>query len=85
MLAGQKSFDKSGNWLPDETPDAFRELRVEISATKVTGKQKLYETADSPAVGVVRELLPARYDVKSEHTLTIEAGHREERFDLKSN
>ncbi len=30
VLAGQKSFDKSGNWLPDETLDAFRELRVGI-------------------------------------------------------
>ena len=24
VLAGQKSFDKTGNWLPDETLDDFR-------------------------------------------------------------
>ncbi len=26
VLAGQKAFDATGNWLPDETLDAFREL-----------------------------------------------------------
>jgi isocitrate dehydrogenase len=36
VLAGQKSFDKSGNWLPDETLDAFRELRVGIKGPLTT-------------------------------------------------
>ena len=26
VLAGQKAFDATGDWLPDETVDAFREL-----------------------------------------------------------
>jgi isocitrate dehydrogenase len=30
VLAGQASFDKTGNWLPDETLDAFRQLHVGI-------------------------------------------------------
>src|SRR6187431_3314210 len=36
VLAGQKSFDKSGNWLPDETLDAFREYRVGIKGPLTT-------------------------------------------------
>ena len=36
VLAGQKSFDKSGNWLPDDTLDAFREFRVGIKGPLTT-------------------------------------------------
>jgi isocitrate dehydrogenase len=36
VLAGQKSFDKSGSWLPDETLDAFRELLVGIKGPLTT-------------------------------------------------
>jgi isocitrate dehydrogenase len=36
VLAGQKSFDKSGNWLPDETLADFRELRVGIKGPLTT-------------------------------------------------
>src|SRR6201999_984836 len=36
VLAGQKSFDKLGNWLPDDTLDAFRELRVGIKGPLTT-------------------------------------------------
>ena len=36
MLAGQASFEKTGNWLPDETLDAFREFRVGIKGPLTT-------------------------------------------------
>src|SRR5437588_4524185 len=36
VLAGQRSFDKTGNWLPDDTLDAFRELRVGIKGPLTT-------------------------------------------------
>jgi isocitrate dehydrogenase len=36
VFAGQKSFDKTGNWLPDETLDAFREFRVGIKGPLTT-------------------------------------------------
>lgn len=36
VFAGQKSFDASGDWLPDETLDAFRELRVGIKGPLTT-------------------------------------------------
>ncbi len=36
VLAGQKSFDNDGSWLPDETLDAFRELLVGIKGPLTT-------------------------------------------------
>jgi isocitrate dehydrogenase len=36
VLAGQKAFDKTGNWLPDETLDAFRKYLVGIKGPLTT-------------------------------------------------
>jgi isocitrate dehydrogenase len=36
VLAGQKSFDKLGSWLPDETVEAFREFLVGIKGPLTT-------------------------------------------------
>jgi isocitrate dehydrogenase len=36
VLAGQKAFDRTGNWLPDETVDAFRGYRVGIKGPLTT-------------------------------------------------
>jgi isocitrate dehydrogenase len=36
VLAGQKSFDQLGTWLPDETVDAFREYLVGIKGPLTT-------------------------------------------------
>jgi isocitrate dehydrogenase len=36
VLAGQKSFDKVNNWLPDETVEAFREFLVGIKGPLTT-------------------------------------------------
>ena len=36
VLAGEKSFKKTGNWLPDETLDAFREYLVGIKGPLTT-------------------------------------------------
>jgi hypothetical protein len=60
------------------------EKRVEIRAPKVTGKQKMYDTPDSPTVDTVVELLPAKYNVNSELTMTVAGGEQEKNFDLKS-
>src|SRR5438552_477046 len=35
-LAGQKAFDRTGNWLPDETLEAFRTYRVGIKGPLTT-------------------------------------------------
>jgi isocitrate dehydrogenase len=36
MLAGQKAFDSTGSWLPDETVDAFREYLIGIKGPLTT-------------------------------------------------
>lgn len=36
VLAGEKSFNKTGNWLPDETLDAFRDYLVGIKGPLTT-------------------------------------------------
>jgi hypothetical protein len=58
--------------------------RVEISASRVVGKRKMYDTPDSPVADEVKERLPARYNVKSELTMTVEKGNQEKRFELTS-
>src|SRR4249920_3226966 len=36
VLAGEKAFNKTGNWLPDETLDAFRKYLVGIKGPLTT-------------------------------------------------
>src|SRR5438552_5623033 len=36
VLAGQKAFDRTGNWLPDDTLEAFRTYRVGIKGPLTT-------------------------------------------------
>jgi hypothetical protein len=58
--------------------------KISISAPKVTGQRRVYETPDSPKVDVVEELVPARYNARSELTWTITAEAQQKDFDLKS-
>jgi hypothetical protein len=60
------------------------ERRVEISAPKVVGKQKMYDMPNAPFVDEVAELIPERYNVRSELAMTVEAGSQEKQFTLKS-
>src|SRR5437763_2737138 len=50
------------------------EKRVQVSAPKVTGRIKMYDTPDSPVVEQTAELLPDRYNVRTELTWTLTAG-----------
>jgi hypothetical protein len=60
------------------------EKRVEISAPKVVGKRKMYDTPQSPWVDEVAELIPARYNVKSILTAGVKKGPNNLNFDLNS-
>jgi hypothetical protein len=60
------------------------ETNIRINAAKITGKRKAYETPDSPTVDVVEELLPARYNARTELKMTVTGGAQEKSFDLKS-
>lgn len=59
-------------------------MKVEITAPKVVGKRKAYDTPDSPMVDVVKELLPAKYNVNSELTVDVERNKERYDFPLKS-
>ena len=64
VLAGQKSFDKTGNWLPDETLDAFREFRVGIKGpltTPVGGGIRSLNVALRQILDLYVCLRPVRY------------------------
>ncbi len=59
--------------------------RIEFSAPKVIGKRKMYETADSPEVDVVTELLPERYNVQSELQMDVQPGTTQHKNELVSD
>jgi hypothetical protein len=60
-------------------------MRVEFSAPKATGRRtKMYNTPDSPMVAEVAELIPDRFNVKSELRITVKKGSQDESFALKS-
>jgi isocitrate dehydrogenase len=64
VLAGQKSFDKLGNWLPDDTLDAFRGLRVGIKGpltTPVGGGIRSLNVALRQILDLFVCLRPVRY------------------------
>jgi hypothetical protein len=60
------------------------EKKVQISAPKAGRKIKMYDTPDSPVVEETTELLPARYNVNTELTMTVAKGQQEKNFPLKS-
>jgi isocitrate dehydrogenase len=64
VLAGQKSFDQSGNWLPDDTLAAFREYRVGIKGpltTPVGGGIRSLNVALRQLLDLFVCLRPVRY------------------------
>jgi hypothetical protein len=60
------------------------EKRVSISAPKVVGQRKVYETPDSPTVDITQELIPARYNAQTELTFTAAPGSHSKDFDLSA-
>ncbi|MGD9635983.1 MAG: isocitrate dehydrogenase (NADP(+)) [Pirellulales bacterium] len=64
VLAGQKSFDKTGSWLPDETLDDFRKLLVGIKGpltTPVGGGIRSLNVALRQLLDLYVCLRPVRY------------------------
>ncbi len=64
VYAGQKSFDQSGNWLPDETLAAFRDLHVGIKGpltTPVGGGIRSLNVALRQLLDLFVCLRPVRY------------------------
>jgi len=60
------------------------EKKVEISAPKVVGKLKMYDTPDSPVVDQVKDIIPPQYNVRTTLTMTVQKGTQERRFEVTS-
>jgi hypothetical protein len=61
------------------------EMKVSVYATEVIGKQKMYDTPDSPWEDKVRNLIPEKYNTQSELKASVKAGPNEANFDLTGN
>lgn len=59
-------------------------VKVEITAPKVVGKRKAYDTPDSPTIDVTKEMLPEKYNTRTELKSELVPGENELKFDLKS-
>jgi hypothetical protein len=59
-------------------------VTVQVSATKVTGKRRMYETPDSPMVDVYEERIPKKYNTSSELKTEIKSGSNTLNWELKS-
>jgi hypothetical protein len=59
-------------------------MKVTITAPKVTGKKKLYNTPNSPWGLIRTETVPARYNQKSKLELDVQPGTNEKDFNLRS-
>ena len=57
-------------------------VRIEYSAPKVLGKQRMME--GSPEVDIVGELLPERYNIRSQLIMNVEMGQNSHEIDLQS-
>ena len=57
---------------------------VQIYAPKVVGRRKAYDTPDSPTIDIVEELIPERYNIKTELRLEARPGEHGATFDLES-
>src|SRR5438477_426084 len=55
VLAGQKAYDETGSWLPDETVDTFKEYLIGIKPVSETGSKRLIRAAIEYAVSKKRK------------------------------
>lgn len=58
--------------------------KVEIRASKVVGQKKVYDTPDSPVQPILEEVLPAKYNERTELTLEVQPGTTVKDFDLST-
>lgn len=59
-------------------------MKVQISAEKVVGKKKVYDTPDSPVKDITKEMIPDRYNTKTELTAVVKPGQNAIDFPLKT-
>ena len=59
------------------------EAKVKVSATKVVGKRKMYDTPDSPEVEQGIEIHPRFTDGQTEKKITVQRGTQEQKFEVQ--
>jgi hypothetical protein len=59
-------------------------MKVEIRVPKVVGKQKIYDTPDSPIQDVMEETLPDKYNNTTELTYEVKAGKQEKDWNVST-
>lgn len=57
-------------------------MKVSISAPRVVGTKKIYDTPESPEMEIVEEALPARYNDQTELLLEVKPGSNHHDFAL---
>ena len=57
--------------------------KVTISAGKVVGQKKLYNTADSPSAPITAEILPAKYNTATQLKYDVQSGAQTKDFNLE--
>jgi len=60
------------------------ESKVEIRVPKVVGQKKLYDTPDSPVQNILAEVLPDKYNEKTELRVQCQPGRNEKSWELKT-
>ncbi len=73
---------REGKFTAEKVP--VGKMKVELHGNKVVGKRKAYDTPESPWEDDVAELLPAKYNSKSDLTLEVKKGSQDVKYDLKS-
>ena len=58
--------------------------KISISAPKVTGQRRMYETPNSPMIDITEELVPKQYNAQTTLTYTVTAGSQQKDFELTS-
>ncbi len=58
--------------------------KVQIRIPVVDGKKKLYNTPDSPVQDTLKEVLPEKYNNKTELLFDVQPGKNEKNWDLKN-
>ena len=58
--------------------------KVEIRVPKVVGKQKLYDTPDSPEQDILEEILPAKYNDQTELEIDVQRGQNSKDWEVSS-
>ncbi len=63
---------------------ALGKNKVEIRVPKVVGKQRLYDTPDSPLQELMEEVLPAKYNDQTELEIDVNQGKNEKNWELST-